>query len=67
VNIIRSVLSEFLEWKCVGNEGQLEGVNSQNETVLSTKFWVDIIALGSIFKSFFECFTAEKIFGFGVS
>jgi hypothetical protein len=35
-------------------------VNSQNETVLSAKFWVDIIALGSIFKSFFEFLQLRK-------
>jgi hypothetical protein len=25
MNINRSMLSEFLEWKCVGKEGKLEG------------------------------------------
>jgi hypothetical protein len=34
--------------------------NSQNETVLSAEFWVDIIALGSIFKSFFEFLQLRK-------
>jgi hypothetical protein len=42
-------------------------VNSQNETILSVEFWVDIIALDSVFKSFLSFLTAEKMFGFGVS
>jgi hypothetical protein len=31
---------------------RIPDVNSQNETVLSAEFWVDIIAFSSIFKSF---------------
>jgi hypothetical protein len=32
-------------------------VNSQNETVLSAEFWVDIIAFSSIFKSFLSFYS----------
>ena len=33
------------------------GVNSQNETILSAKFWVDIVAFSSIFKSFLSFYS----------
>jgi hypothetical protein len=68
VDVLGGVVSNVVflgSWIRLRNSGRVGNllvgcVNSQNETVLSAEFWVDIIAFSSSFKSFLSFFSSEK-------